>query len=103
VPIWICMEVSAPEPPKAAPKHTYVYSYINVYMCVYVYMYVYLYINVYVCVYVYMYVYLCINVYVCVYIYTRLPSRPHLTPLFGLSFAEYSLFYRALLQKRHII
>jgi len=75
-------------------KHTYV----HIYVCLHIHMYIYTYICM--CTYTHMHIYTCVNVYlyykICSYTFIHVHIR-------HMSFAEYRLFYRALLQKRPII
>jgi len=83
--------------------YMYGYVYTHVYICIRVHTYPYPYTYVCVCVCVYMYVYVCTHVYIHVHTINCLASRITHSRDIQVSFAEYSLFNRALLQKRAII
>jgi len=100
----------------------HIYIYMIVY--IYVYTYIYMYIHIYICIFTYIYIYICIHIYMHTYVQTNMCSYIHICmymcahmwrythmgwlQLVGslkslVFFAENSLFYRALLQKRPII
>jgi len=98
--------------------HVFIYMYIYTYTYTYTYMYMYMYIYIYIYIYVYVYIYIHthIYIYIYIYIYSFLFRRWHICPplfilatirtllnIMDVSFAENSLFSRALLQKRLII
>jgi len=90
--------------------------YTQLYICIYIHMYTYIHVHILSCAHIYMYtqLYIYIYIYIRTRIYMYTYSYVHTSTCMGwlrlvgslqllVSFVEYCLFYRALLQKRHMI
>ena len=90
--------------------------YTQLYICIYIHMYTYIHVHILLCAHIYMYtqLYIYIYIYIRTRIYMYTYSYVHTSTCMGwlrlvgslqllVSFVEYCLFYRALLQKRHMI
>ena len=81
----------------------YEYIYIHIYTYVQIYVYLHIYIYIYICIYIYIYTYRGLTL-VLIWWFIKLTWQVYLSRYIIISaYAEYRLFYRALLQKRPII